>query len=312
MAVLSNTGTVTPIGTELTVAFITPPAPGPLDNISVYFVGGTGGGNGQLELALYTTVGGIQTRVAQAKVQGSNTSSIIAWQTIGAGAGQTELLDTGGTTYTVTVVDLSANVPSSPRSPVTVTIAGVDTFDTAVDQNAGAVLTVLPGRTGTLPVFNGYAQFMDVAIDQTNLPPVTVTVTADCGLADPVLPSVQAIVKSVQMTGRDLDIASVFRQLKLPVATRYFASFTNNSRNGVALAFTAVTFSTQVMASGAPIVLGGDATGPSNNNTVVGWEKVPLGPSFPAPPALAVPISAGANGMQCRLLVTLLLRHLEL
>src|SRR5271155_3860452 len=79
MAVLSNTGTVTPVvGSETTVASIAPGVS--LDNISVYFVGGTGGG-GPLLLRLYAEVGGFQTLVALKQVVGSNLPSIIAWDT---------------------------------------------------------------------------------------------------------------------------------------------------------------------------------------------------------------------------------------
>ena len=171
MAVQFNTGSATPvIGSETDVVAFSP-APGTsLDNISVYFVGGQFGGGGQLELALYATVGGVRTRVAQAKVMGSASPSIIDWQSIGRGAGETELLDPGGTQYTVTIIDTSGQIPATPRAPVTVTIAGVDTFDVAANTDAAAALVIGPGATASLPAFPGYAQFMDVAIDQTKFP----------------------------------------------------------------------------------------------------------------------------------------------
>src|SRR5271156_3051750 len=112
MAVTANTGTITPIvGLEQDVATI---AGGPFDNVSVYIVGGTGGGGGALEFALYATVGGFRTRVAQKKIMGDKVPSIIDWDTglgplsLGSGgAGQTDNLDVGGTNYTGTVIDLS-------------------------------------------------------------------------------------------------------------------------------------------------------------------------------------------------------------
>src|SRR5271170_1692479 len=173
MPVTVGNGSVTPVvGTEQDVATIAPGAP--LDNISVYVVGGTGGGNGPLEYALYTTVGGVRTRVAQKQLRGTDVPGLIDWDTGlgplaggGNGAAQSDLIDAGGTSYTVTVIDLSTNFMASPRNPVSVTIAGVNTFDTAPGANFAQVFSLAPGGIGTLPLFAGYAQLMDVAIDQS-------------------------------------------------------------------------------------------------------------------------------------------------
>lgn len=286
MAVLSNTGTATPVvGAETVVATIAPG--GPLDNLTVYVVGGIGGGGGPLEYALYAEVGGFQTRVAQKQIVGSNVATILDFDTglgpLAGGTagvlGQTEQVDAGGTNYTVTVIDLSSGfLPpgGGARQPVTVTIAAVDSFDTVTDQNFGALLGPLaPGASASLTTMNGYAQLMDVAIDQTNLSPVTVTVSADCGSADPVLASVQAPVVSVTMAGADTDIASVFRGIKLPVATRYFVTVTNASSFPLSVTLTAVTYSVSIT-SGGVVALLGDVIGPSNNNTVIKWDNVPL------------------------------------
>ncbi len=278
MAVLSNTGTVTPVGNNETI--VASIAPGtPLDNITVYVQGGQFGGGGPLEFALYTTVGGFQTRVAQMQLMGSANGTIIDWPSGkgplsgGSGvAGETDDFSAGGTAYTVTVIDLSAGFASQPRAPVTVTIAGVNTFDTVADGNFGQLIALAPGQTGSLPTFNGYAQFMDVAIDQTNLPPVTVTVTADCGIVP--VPSVQAVVASVLLSGRDNDIAAVFQNLKLPVATRYFVNMTAGS-SPVGATLTGITYSVAATSGGA-VVLGGDVVGPSGSNTDIAWSNVPL------------------------------------
>lgn len=300
MAVLSNTGApVVPlVGTEQTVATIAPGAP--LDSVTVYVTGGTGGGGGLLEFALYAEVGGFQTRVAQKQTPGSNTASIIDWDTgiapLDGGGGtraQNELIDAGGTNYTVTVIDLSTGFPpagSPPRQAVTVTIAGVATFDTVADQNFGALLgPIAPGTTAFLSTFGGYAQFMDVAIDQTNLPPVTVTLAADCGGG-----SVQAIVESVNLTGVDSDIAAVFRKVQLPVATRYFVSVTNKSSAALSVTLTGVTYSLVPATAGGVVTLNGDVIGPSNANTVIKWDNIPLlmggAPGFGTPVDAAIPI----------------------
>lgn len=287
MAVISNTGTVTPvIAAETDVVAIAPGSP--LDNITVYFVGGRFGGGGPLELALYATVGGFRTRVAQAKVMGSLVSSIVAWQTIGKGDGQTELVDAGGTDYTVTVIDLSGQIGTTPREPVTITIAGVNEFDTVPDQNFGAALVVPAGTTQFLPTFDGYAQLMGVAIDQTNLPLVFVSISADCGPG-----SVLAEVVGVEMTGRDEDIAAVFRGFELPVATRYFVSVKNESPGTITVITTGVTHSVQATSGGA-VVLGGDVIGPSAANTVIKWDNVSLllvgAGNFGAPVDAGIPI----------------------
>lgn len=284
MAVLSNTGVgITPIATaETDVVAISPGSP--LDMVSVYVQGGA---QRMLEYALYATVGTARTRVAQAEIMGTNTPSVIAWQTIGRGDGQTEQVDAGGTIYTVTVLDISQQLGVS--QPVTVTIAGVDTFDTVGDQNFSAVFGLGPGATGTLTTFNGYAQQMDVALDQRLLPPVIVEVLADCGPG-----SVQVTVKSVSMSGQDEGIASVFRGLQLPVATRYFVSVTNESNVSVTTTLAAVTYSVSASSGGGVVTLSPDVIGPSNANEVVQWAHVPLtlagSGTFTTPVDAAVPI----------------------
>jgi len=288
MAVTFNTGTATPIiGVETTVVSIAPGTP--LDNLSVYFVGGQGGGGGALELALYATVGGTLTRVAQARVMGTSDPSLIEWQSIGRGAGESEQVDAGGTAYTITILDLSGQIPTPPRGPVTITIAGVDQYDTAPDANFSAVLAIAPAATASLPVFAGYAQLMDVAIDQTRLPPVTVSITADCGIGS----VLNTTVISVEMSGVDTDIASVFRGVVLPVATRYFVNVTNDGASAIAVTTTGVTYSVSITAGGV-VALNGDVIGPSNANTVIKWDNVPLllgaAPGFGVPADAAVPI----------------------
>ncbi len=302
MAVLSNTGTATPVvGSETTVATIAPGTS--LDNVTVYVQGGTGGAGGPLEFALYAEVGGFQTRVAQKQLMGTDVPSIIEWDTGigplaggGNGAAQTELVDAGGTNYTVTVIDLSTSFSLTPRNPVTVTIAGVDTYDTAADQNFGQLFTLAPGATGVLSTFSGYAQLMDVAIDQTSLPPVTVAVTADCGPADPILASVLATVESINMTGKDEDIAAVFRGLKLPVATRYFVSVTNNSSSTLVVTLTAATYSVPCTCTGATGPAGPPGpTGPAGPPGPTG-SAGPTGAQGPTGPAGGPPGPTGAPG----------------
>jgi hypothetical protein len=288
MAVLSftNPAPILPVvNVETDVATITPGAP--LDNISVYFVGGQGS-PGPLRLRLYAVVGGFRTLVAQTQLMGTPIPSIIDFQTVGRGDSSTDVVDPAGTAYIVTIQDLSAT-PGQPAKGVTVTLAGVNTFDTAADQDFGALVGPLaPGASQTLPVFGGYAQLMDVAIDQSNLPPVFVTISADCGPG-----SVQAVVIETAMAGRDDTVQGVFRDLKLPVATRYFATVTNQSQRNLSVVFTAVTHSVAATSGGA-VILNGDVIGPSASNTVIKWFGVPLnnaGPgSFTTPPGpTAVP-----------------------
>lgn len=299
MAVTSNTGTITPVvGTEQDVATI---SGGPFDNLTVYVVGGTGGAGGALEFALYATVGGFRTRVAQKMIMGDNVPSIIDWDTgrgplnLGSGGkGQTENLDVGGTDYTVTVIDLSTG-PGQARAAVTVTLAGVDTFDTVGGANFGAALTIAAGATASLTVFPGYAQSMDVAIDQTNLPSVTVSVTADCGGG-----TVAATVIERQMGGRDETVAAVFQGIKLPIATRYFVNVTNDSSASITVVTTGITYSVTASSGGGVVTLSPDVIGPSNANEVVQWAHVPLvlvgSGTFTTPVDAAVPIyDLGAN-----------------
>lgn len=271
MAVTANTAVATPVvGAQTTCGTI---AGGPFDNVSVYFSGGTGGGNGPIALNLFATVNGILTLVATALMQGNPGATLVEFQLVKTGEGDNFFVNAGGSAYTVTIQDMSSTPPvnGQPRLPVTITIAGVDTFDTAPDAQQGVSLTAAPGVTVALTTLAGYAQEMDVAIDQTNIPPsVTVQVLADCGVG-----SVQAIVASVVMAGTNSGVGGVFRNLVLPVATRYIVQFTNNGPASVSLTLTATTYSESVTAGGV-VILNGDVIGPSNTNTVIKWDNVPL------------------------------------
>lgn len=290
MPVTNNTGTVLPVtGVETVVATI---AGGPFDKVSVFFQGGRFGGGGPLGLRLYATVGGLLTRIAERRLMGDIDSSIVDWQTPNSGASETEEVNAGGTNYTVTVIDLSNGLPppgTAPREAVTCTIAGVNEFDTAPSANQSALLTLAPGAIGLLPIFAGFAQQMDVAIGQSNLPPVTVRVLASNGAGSVIAPVDSA---SGGGTGPVL-IGPVFRQLQLPVATQYVVEITNDSNQTVTVPLTACTYSTAVTAGGA-VVLGGDVIGPSNANTVIKWDNVALTlagiGSFGAPADAAIPI----------------------
>ena len=143
----------------------------------------------------------------------------------------------------------------TPRDPVTVTLAGVNAFDTVATSNFGTSLTLAPGQEGFLLGLNGYSQKMDVAVDQTNLPPVRVRVYANCGPG-----SVQAVVRNKALSGRDTTIASVFHAIELPAATQYLVSLTNESQNLVTATLTAASYSVAITAGGV-VILGGDVTG---------------------------------------------------
>jgi hypothetical protein len=274
MPVTSNTGTQTPvIGVETIIATI---AGGPFDKVSVYFRGGLNGGGGPIGLALYATVGAFMTRIAETQVMGTANPSIIEWPTPNQNNTTTDDVNAGGTNYTVTVIDLSNAPPPPtvpPRGPCTVTVAGVNEFDSAANTSEGATLTIAAGATSALTIIPGYCQQLDVSIDQTNLPPVTVQVLADCGGGSVVAPVPQG---TVSMSGRSAaGIAPVFRQLQLPAATEYTVQLTNNGTQPLTVNFTAATYS-QSSAAGAVVALNGDVIGPSNANTVIKWDNVPL------------------------------------
>ncbi len=313
MPVTPNTGTVVPVtGIETPVATI---AGGPFDKVSVYFQGGQFGGGGPLGLALYATVNGFQTRVAQTQVMGSPTASVVRWQVpndLGPLAGDSATddeqynVDAGGTNYTVTVIDLSNGLPppgTAPRQAVTMTIAGVNTFDTAPNLNRGAVFALSPAvPVGVLPFLAGYAQQMDVAVGQSQLPQVTIKVTANNGPG-----SLTAIIAEATLGGTSPTvIGPVFRGLQLPVAIIYLVTITNDSGQTFSVPLTACTYSTAITAGGAVVLLG-DVIGPSNNNTVIKWDNVPLDlatmgvpvigdvPQFTAAGWSAVPISTAVG-----------------
>lgn len=294
MAVVFNTASVTPQpGVQLACGII---AGGPFDVVSVYFAGGLGG-SGPIALRLYALVNGLRTLIATKNMQGTSQPTLVDFELVETNA-ETEsaIVNAGGASYIVTVQDMATGQSNGqPRQPVTVTIAGVNEFDTAANAQQGAALTVAPGNAGVLPLLPGYAQQMDVAIDQQILPPVTVQVFADCGPG-----SVRALVASAPMQGKSANgIASVFRNLKLPAATEYFVQFVNNGSDTVTVTLTATTYSVMVTAAGV-IVLGGDVIGPSAANTVIKWDNVPLllgaAPGFGAPVDAAIPIFDSALG----------------
>lgn len=281
MATTFANGSITPTSLETAVCNI---SGGPLENLSVYVQGGVGG-TGLLQYRLYATLGGFLTLVAQSQVQGSNTATILEWQNVASGVPDAPVIDAAGTTYTVTVqeIALSGSFAASPstlaRSPVLVTIAGVNTFDTAPDGNFGSTVTVLPGQEIFLPSFTGFAQLIDVAIDQRNLPPVLVTVYANCGAG-----SVQAAVAKVPLSGVDKTVSAVFQDLKLPPAVNYLVSLTNQSQVNVTAVFAAGTHSIAATTGGS-VILNGDVTGPSASNTVIKWRNVSLDPATMSAPA---------------------------
>jgi hypothetical protein len=272
MATTFANGSITPTSLETAVCNI---SGGPLENLSVYVKGGVGG-TGLLQYRLYATLGGFLTLVAQSQVQGSNTGTILEWQNVASGVPDAPVIDAAGTTYTVTVQEIAlsgsfAAPPSTlPRSPVLVTIAGVNTFDTAPDGNFGSTVTATPGQEVFLPSFTGYSQLIDVAIDQRNLPPVLVTVYANCGAG-----SVQAAVAKAPLSGIDKTVSAVFQDLKLPPAVNYLVSLTNQSQVSVTAVFAAGTHSIAATTGGS-VILNGDVTGPSAGNTVIKWRNVSL------------------------------------
>lgn len=270
MGVLSNTGTLVPVvNAEQQIAVI---AGGPFDNISVYFQGGQFGAGGALQLNLYATVSGVLTRVAQAQVMGSRDGTLVEWLLPG-GPDQgppetTNVVSAAGTAYSVTIEDLSAALPppgSPPRGAATVTLAAVNQFDNAADAVASFTGALAANSIQALATLAGWAQSLDVALSQQDLPLVEVTVSADCGVG-----SVAADVANVKMSGAGTGpVAQVFRKLALPVFTRLFVSVSNLSATAAgALSLTAATTSINTLAGGV-VTLAGNAIGPSNANETV-------------------------------------------
>ena len=241
MGVNSNVGTATPSLTEEVV--VVTANEGHFLVLSVYFEGGRYGGGGELELALYANIGtgaGIWVRVAQARVMGTADATIVEWKDVVTGQ-PTSLVQCAGAAYRVTVLDLSTRLPAPgqpDREDVTIGISG--TTSAALVGSQATVATLAPGATDTLPDLGGYHTYMDVAVDQTNLPPVTITVTAEVKMGG--ITEMTAIVKEVLMSGADTDIAAVFRKLVLPVADDYSVSLTNESDATITVAYGAGTF----------------------------------------------------------------------
>jgi len=307
MAVQANTGTVTP-STALS-RIVVALAAGPFDNLSVYFQGGLGGGGGDLLLTLIALVAGIPTRIASKRVQGSADPSLIAWETSAngtnpainpsysrnsSGAGQTEIVkNVGGTAYHVEVLDLSSTLPppgGAPRQPVTVTIAGVDTFDQAADSDFFTTFVALaPGQTGVLTVIPGWCQFLDVAVDQSNLPSVLVQVLADCVNVD--AGALVAVLAQASMSGMDTGIAPVFRRLPLPVASEFTVQITNTGQTNLTVTLTASS-SSESVTTGGVVTLTGNINGPSNANR---WTSLVLANTFAAPNTV-IPVAGTVPG----------------
>jgi hypothetical protein len=291
MAVTSNTGTVVPVvGGEIAVTTITG---GPYDNVTAYVKGGdSADGLGQLAYRLYSLVGSLTTLLAETQVLGGQKASILQWQTPGSGSGTSQFVEAGGTSYIVTVTAL----PTSPlpRSPVTATLAGDDVFDTVADTNISPTLVVPSFSEISSANVNGYCQFMDVSVNQTGLPQsTTITIYANNGGG-----SVEAIVDQLALPGPD-GVTVVLRKIALPVASVYRVSVRNNTGVAISVPIAIATYSVSIT-SGGVVTLAGDVIGPSNANTVIKWDNVPLllgaAPGFGTPVDAAIPIyDLGAN-----------------
>jgi hypothetical protein len=287
MAVTTLTGVATPVtGAETTVISI---AGGPFDNVSVYYQGGLGGGGGDIGFALLATVDGTLTQIAYAELPGSQIPQLIEWQdptnqqsfpATKANSETNQNVRAGGTSYTITIIDLSQQIAPAtavPRQPVTVTIAGVDEFDTVADGDISELFSLAPGASGALPAFSGWAQLMDVACDQSNLVNVTVTIFASNtgGLVAP--------IKEITWGGSGGTIQAVLRGLELPVATSFIVQITNNAQVTQNVTLTAITYSVVASSGGGGVVtLTGNANGPSNNNTVESFIIESVDASVPA------------------------------
>src|SRR5208337_2121511 len=291
MAVTSNTGTTTPlVGGEVAVATI---AGGPYDSVTAYVQGGDSvDGLGQNLYRLYALVGTTTTLLAETQVLGGPKATILQWQVPRTGAGDSQFVQAGGTSYIVKVLAL----PTSPlvRNPVLVTLAGVDQFDTVADTNISPTLVVGSFSEVSSANVGGYAQLMDVSVDQTGLPQsTTITIYANNGPG-----SVEAIVAQLGLPGPD-GITVVLRKIVLPIASVYRVSVRNNTGTAISVPIAIATYSVSIT-SGGVVALAGDVIGPSNANTVVRWDNVPLllgaAPGFTTPTDAAVPIyDAGLN-----------------
>jgi len=183
MSVQSNTGTVNPTANAQQIVAML--GSGPFDNLSAYVQGGS---TGSYLFRLFAIVDGVQVLVARANILASQAASLIAWQQDG---GDSTIISAAGEAYILTVQSNSAGA----SDPVTVTLAGVDEFDTAPGEQAAESFTLAAGATGTIGPFQGFSQAIDVGVDQTLITsPITVSVLADCGPG-----SVQAVVKSVTL-----------------------------------------------------------------------------------------------------------------
>src|SRR5208337_752311 len=110
--------------------------------------------------------------------------------------------------------------------------------------------------------------------------------------------SVEAIVAQLGLPGPD-GITVVLRKIVLPIASVYRVSVRNNTGTAISVPIAIATYSVSIT-SGGVVALAGDVIGPSNANTVVRWDNVPLllgaAPGFTTPTDAAVPIyDAGLN-----------------
>jgi hypothetical protein len=270
MPVTSVTGTVTPsLGSETTLATL---GGGPFDLVSTYVVGGASGdGVGLCIYRMYVTVGGLSSLIAESRVVGSAKGAILQWQLIGAGSGESQFVVAGGTAYRLTVT--AAPAPGQPfaasvtaRTPATATIAGVGFNDVAADVTTAPVLAVPLLGEAFSPTIAGFAQRMDVSVDQTGLPQTTtVTIYANNGVG-----SVEAPVVRVLLPGPDA-ITAVLRKIELPVASFYRIGVLNDTVTPIVVPLGIATYSVVAVAgSGVLAPLAGDVgvSGPENANFI--------------------------------------------
>jgi hypothetical protein len=270
MPVTSNTGTVTPVlGGEITIATI---GGGPFDVVSAFAIGGgTPDGFGQLIYRLYSIVGGLSSLVAESTIVGGGASSILQWQIPGSGGAASQFVRAGGTSYTLTVtavpgVGQTLEFATQPRSPATATVAGDDENDAAAPATISPVLVVPPYSIASSPNVAGFAQSMDVSVDQTGLPQTTIiTIFANNGPG-----SVEAVVQSVTLPGPDATTA-VLRNVTLPAASVYRVGVSNQSGAAISVPLGIATYSVVAVAgAGALTPLAGNVgvSGPENANLI--------------------------------------------
>ena len=271
------------------VSFGTIVSPTGFDFVDV-FVDGRQNPDEVVEFRLYEIIGGLATLVATAPGGGPN-PCILDW---GPGGASSPALVTpstptpyspasgAGFTFELRAIWFDSEVETPPT--FLASLVGYDEFDVVGNADSGPVITVqIPTNFTevTIATLPGYAQSLDVSIAESFNVPIRFTLYAQAGVGG-VVAEVASIVANGVPGNAQSTIARILSPSRLPGATAYIlrarfdTSLASAPPQNPVFVSAGMTTHSRTIATGGVVALLGDVIGPSNANTVIKWNNVPL------------------------------------